>query len=124
LSVLAQLCGTVIAHHELLAEVALRSQADRDRDAAQARAVELAASEARQREMQRELMASRARLVTAFDTARRQVTRDLHDGAQPRSESSGLVGLRDRIGALNGTMDIISPAAGGTVLQAVTPLTD
>ena len=43
-------------------------------------------------------------------------------GAQPRSETSGLNGLRDRIGALNGTMDIISPPTGGTVLQACIPL--
>jgi PAS domain S-box-containing protein len=43
-------------------------------------------------------------------------------GAVPRSESSGLTGLRDRIGALNGTMDIASPVGGGTVLTAVIPL--
>jgi PAS domain S-box-containing protein len=43
-------------------------------------------------------------------------------GARPRSETSGLNGLRDRIGALNGTMDITSPAMGGTVLQACVPL--
>jgi PAS domain S-box-containing protein len=43
-------------------------------------------------------------------------------GAQPRSESSGLTGLRDRIGALNGSMHITSPAAGGTVLQASIPI--
>jgi PAS domain S-box-containing protein len=43
-------------------------------------------------------------------------------GARPRSESSGLTGLGDRIGALNGTMDIISPASGGTVLKAAIPL--
>jgi PAS domain S-box-containing protein len=49
LSVLAQMCGTVIANHDLLAETGLRSQADRERDVAQARAAELAASEARQR---------------------------------------------------------------------------
>ena len=372
LSMLAQMCGSVIANHELLAETKLRAAADRERDVAQARAAELAASEARQRAVleaaldavismdgsarityvnsafertfgyraeevtgrelaevivppslraahrrglarylatmeprildrrmevaamradgsefpaeitvtrtglpgelaftgylrditerqraQRELMASRARLVTASDTARQHVTRDLHDGAQqrlvatlinlqlaeqkwdyapdrarellglairdarggiqelreivagilpatltqhglaaavraladrlpipvqldvpagrlpsavevsayffssealtnvvkharatsarvrvelnegrctvevrddgiggaaPRSESSGLVGLRDRIGALNGTMDIVSPAAGGTLLRAVIPL--
>ncbi len=373
LSVLAQMCGTVIAKHELLAETELRAAADRERDIAQARAAELAASEARQRAVleaaldavitmdgsarityvnsafertfgyradevtgrelaevivppslreahrqglarylatmeprildrrtevaamradgsefpaeitvtrtglpgelaftgyvrditerqraQRELMASRARLVTASDAARQRVTRDLHDGAQqrlvatlinlqlaeqkwdsapdrarellglaikdarggiqelrdiaagilpatltqhglalavgalaarlpvpvqvdvpvlrlpgpvevsvyffcsealtnvvkharatsarvqvelnegrctvevrdngiggalPRSDSSGLTGLRDRIGALNGTMDIVSPAAGGTLLRAVIPLT-
>jgi PAS domain S-box-containing protein len=43
-------------------------------------------------------------------------------GAQPRSATSGLNGLRDRIGALNGTMGITSPATGGTLLQACIPL--
>jgi PAS domain S-box-containing protein len=43
-------------------------------------------------------------------------------GARARSDSSGLTGLRDRIGALNGAMDIVSPAAGGTVLKAWIPL--
>ena len=43
-------------------------------------------------------------------------------GARPRSEASGLNGLFDRIGALNGTVDITSPAAGGTVLRASIPL--
>jgi PAS domain S-box-containing protein len=43
-------------------------------------------------------------------------------GAHPRSESSGLTGLRDRIGALNGVMTIVAPAEGGTVLQAAIPL--
>ena len=36
----------------------------------------------------RELMVSRARLVTAFDAARQRVTRDLHDGAQQRFVSA------------------------------------
>jgi PAS domain S-box-containing protein len=49
LSVLAQMCGTVVANHELSAEADLRSLADRERDIAQARAAELAASDARQR---------------------------------------------------------------------------
>jgi signal transduction histidine kinase len=43
-------------------------------------------------------------------------------GARPRSEASGLNGLCDRIGALNGTVDITSPATGGTVLRASIPL--
>jgi PAS domain S-box-containing protein len=43
-------------------------------------------------------------------------------GARPRSDSSGLTGLRDRIGALGGTIDIQSPDSGGTVLRAVVPL--
>jgi PAS domain S-box-containing protein len=45
-------------------------------------------------------------------------------GAEPRSEASGLRGLRDRVGALGGTMEISSPAAGGTVLRASIPLPD
>ncbi len=51
-----------------------------------------------------------------------QVRDDGIGGAQPRSETSGLNGLRDRIGALSGTMNIISPADGGTVLLASIPL--
>ncbi len=43
-------------------------------------------------------------------------------GARPRSEASGLNGLCDRIGALNGTVGITSPATGGTVLRATIPL--
>ena len=43
-------------------------------------------------------------------------------GAQPSSQTSGLSGLRDRIGALNGTMNITSPVTGGTVLEASIPL--
>ena len=39
-----------------------------------------------------------------------------------RSDSSGLTGLRDRIGALNGVMNIVAPAEGGTVLHAAIPL--
>jgi signal transduction histidine kinase len=42
--------------------------------------------------------------------------------AWPRSEASGLVGLRDRIGALGGGMDIVSPADDGTLLRAWVPL--
>ncbi len=51
-----------------------------------------------------------------------QVRDDGVGGARPRSETSGLNGLADRIGALGGTMEITSPAAGGTVLQATIPL--
>jgi PAS domain S-box-containing protein len=43
-------------------------------------------------------------------------------GAQAPSDSSGLTGLRDRIGALNGVMNIVAPAEGGTVLRAAIPL--
>jgi PAS domain S-box-containing protein len=43
-------------------------------------------------------------------------------GAQPGSDASGLTGLADRLGALSGTLDIVSPQSGGTVLRAVVPL--
>jgi len=43
-------------------------------------------------------------------------------GASARSGTSGLAGLGDRIGALNGIMEIVSPAGGGTVLHARIPL--
>ena len=49
LSVLAQLCGTVIANQELVSEAELRGRADRERDVAEARASALATSEERQR---------------------------------------------------------------------------
>jgi PAS domain S-box-containing protein len=43
-------------------------------------------------------------------------------GARVKPGSSGMVGLRDRIGALNGSLEIASPAGGGTVLRAWMPL--
>jgi PAS domain S-box-containing protein len=43
-------------------------------------------------------------------------------GAGSRPETSGLAGLHDRIGSLKGTLDISSPAGGGTVLRARIPL--
>jgi PAS domain S-box-containing protein len=43
-------------------------------------------------------------------------------GARPRAETSGLIGLGDRIGALSGTLEITSPQSGGTVLRAAVPV--
>jgi PAS domain S-box-containing protein len=43
-------------------------------------------------------------------------------GARPRPETSGLIGLSDRIGALGGTLDIVSEHSRGTVLRAVVPV--
>jgi PAS domain S-box-containing protein len=43
-------------------------------------------------------------------------------GARPRPETSGLIGLSDRIGALGGTVDVISPDSGGTALRAAVPI--
>jgi PAS domain S-box-containing protein len=42
-------------------------------------------------------------------------------GAEPRPDSSGLIGLRDRIGALGGALEISSPAGAGTILRAWIP---
>jgi len=62
------------------------------------------------------------RVTLTDDRCAVEVRDDGIGGAQPRSETSGLNGLRDRIGALNGTMEITSPATGGTVLEASIPL--
>jgi PAS domain S-box-containing protein len=43
-------------------------------------------------------------------------------GARLGPETSGLIGLSDRIGALGGTLDIISPRSRGTTLRAAVPL--
>ena len=43
-------------------------------------------------------------------------------GAHPGPETSGLIGLSDRIGAIGGTLDITSPPSGGTVLRASVPI--
>jgi PAS domain S-box-containing protein len=68
--------------------------------------------------------ASSVRVRVAADDERCtvEVRDDGIGGARAQSESSGLVGLHDRIGALNGSMDIASPAAGGTELRAWIPL--
>ena len=68
--------------------------------------------------------ASFAAVVVTADDSRCtvEVRDDGTGGAEGRSGTSGLIGLHDRIAALNGVMDIISPAAGGTVLRAWIPL--
>jgi PAS domain S-box-containing protein len=62
------------------------------------------------------------RVDVADDRCAVEVRDDGVGGAAPRSQSSGLTGLRDRIGALNGVMEVSSPVAGGTTLQAWIPL--
>jgi PAS domain S-box-containing protein len=68
--------------------------------------------------------ASSARLRVALEDDRYtvEVRDDGIGGADARPGTSGLTGLRDRIGALKGVMEISSPGAGGTVLQAWIPL--
>jgi PAS domain S-box-containing protein len=65
---------------------------------------------------------ARVRVAADVEQCMVEVRDDGIGGAHAQSESSGLVGLRDRIGALNGSMDIASPAAGGTELRAWIPL--
>lgn len=62
------------------------------------------------------------RVGVADDRCAIEVRDDGVGGAAPRSQSSGLTGLRDRIGALGGALEVSSPAAGGTRLQAWIPL--
>jgi PAS domain S-box-containing protein len=62
------------------------------------------------------------RVDIAADRCVVEVRDDGTGGARPRSEVSGLAGLRDRIGALQGTVEIVSPAGGGTRLRATIPL--
>ena len=66
---------------------------------------------------------ARVRVDLADDRCTVEVRDDGTGGAAPRPQSSGLTGLRDRIGALNGVMQVSSsPVAGGTTLQAWIPL--
>ena len=43
-------------------------------------------------------------------------------GGAGAAAGSGLRGLGDRVGALDGTLDVESPAGGGTLLRAHIPL--
>lgn len=61
------------------------------------------------------------RLAVTADQSVAEVGDDGIGGARPGPETSGLIGLSDRIGALGGTLDIISPPSGGTVLRAAVP---
>jgi len=66
--------------------------------------------------------ATRADLTIAFDRGSLQVvvSDDGVGGAVP-SPGSGLAGLADRVAAANGTIDVRSPAGGGTTLTVVLP---
>jgi signal transduction histidine kinase len=54
------------------------------------------------------------------DTLRVAVRDDGVGGAQP--DGSGLLGLRDRLAALDGRLRVESPAEGGTLVAAELPL--
>jgi PAS domain S-box-containing protein len=63
------------------------------------------------------------RVACADDRCTIEVCDDGIGGAQPRQESSGLIGLHDRIGALGGALQVSSIASAGTTLRAWIPLT-
>jgi PAS domain S-box-containing protein len=62
------------------------------------------------------------RLEVTADRCVVEVGDDGVGGARPRSETSGLIGLSDRLGAIGGTLEITSPRSGGTVLRASVPI--
>jgi PAS domain S-box-containing protein len=62
------------------------------------------------------------RLEVAADRCVAEVGDDGIGGASPQSETSGLAGLSDRLGAIGGTLDITSPHSGGTALRASVPI--
>jgi PAS domain S-box-containing protein len=62
------------------------------------------------------------RVAAEDDRCTIEVRDDGIGGAEARLETSGLIGLRDRIGALKGAMHISSPASAGTTLRAWIPL--
>jgi signal transduction histidine kinase len=47
--------------------------------------------------------------------------RDDGIGGADLSRGSGLIGLRDRVDALGGTISVVSPLGGGTTLQVQLP---
>jgi signal transduction histidine kinase len=64
------------------------------------------------------------RVAVEDDRCTIEVGDDGIGGAEARLETSGLIGLRDRIGALKGGMHISSPVSSGTTLRAWIPLSD
>jgi signal transduction histidine kinase len=62
------------------------------------------------------------RVAVEDDRCTIEVCDDGIGGAEARLETSGLIGLRDRMGALKGAMHISSPASSGTTLRAWIPL--
>jgi PAS domain S-box-containing protein len=62
------------------------------------------------------------RLEVSADRCVAEVRDDGIGGARPRPGTSGLIGLADRIGALGGTVDIVSGHSPGTMLRAAVPI--
>jgi signal transduction histidine kinase len=62
--------------------------------------------------------------VAAENGALRVEVRDNGRGGADPAEGSGLLGLRDRIEAIGGTMHLTSPPGAGTSLSVELPLRD
>jgi signal transduction histidine kinase len=114
-----------------------------DTEARPASFTELVVTAIANAESRAELAASRARIVAASDQSRRQIERDLHDGAQQRlvhavivlklaaralsnadDHGTGLGGLADRVAAMDGRLVLDSPTGEGTRVCALLPLSD
>ena len=65
---------------------------------------------------------ARVRVACADDRCIIEVRDDGIGGAQPRQDTSGLIGLHDRIRALGGALQVSSMASAGTTLRAWIPL--
>jgi signal transduction histidine kinase len=66
--------------------------------------------------------ASRATLRACYDGE--ELLIELEDdgiGGADERKGTGLLGLRDRVGALDGTITVVSPTGGGTLVQARIP---
>ena len=72
----------------------------------------------------RHAQASSARIGAALEGERLtvEVSDDGVGGAQPGAEGTGLIGLGDRIAALDGTLALDSKPGEGTTLHAVIPI--
>jgi signal transduction histidine kinase len=68
----------------------------------------------------RRLAAVEDRDAARLDTLTVQVRDDGVGGARP--EGSGLQGLEDRMAALDGRLEVKSPADGGTLVAAAIPI--
>jgi PAS domain S-box-containing protein len=62
------------------------------------------------------------RVALEGDRCTVEVRDDGIGGADTRAGTSGLIGLRDRIGALKGAIEVSSPVGGGTTVRAWIPL--
>jgi PAS domain S-box-containing protein len=67
---------------------------------------------------------ARVHIGVSEEKLRVEVSDDGVGGAAPGPGSTGLLGLGDRIGALDGTLEIISERSQGTTLRAEIPLHD